>query len=220
MKLADGLYGYPWTGLANNANTYLIASDTLTLIDPGHRHLFGEVEREINADGFAVEDIELVVATHCHPDHIEAAYDVCQRADALFTWHEIEEQYARTVGKKLATMLGLQLPDLQASFLLTEGELLLGKSDVVTLEVVHTPGHSPGEICLYWPEHKALFSGDLVFVDGVGRTDFPGGDLDALIRSIQRVAELDVELLLPGHGPTLRGRQEILLNIARLVHMF
>ena len=76
-----------------------------------------------------------------------------------------------------------------------------------SLRVIHTPGHTPGGICLYDPEAKLLFSGDTVFTGGsFGRYDFPGGDRKALGASIERLAALDVEGLYPGHGePALRG---------------
>jgi glyoxylase-like metal-dependent hydrolase (beta-lactamase superfamily II) len=68
------------------------------------------------------------------------------------------------------------------------------------LSIFHTPGHSPGSATLYWPAQKALFTGDLIFKEGFGRTDLPGGDSATLKESIKRMAELDVELLLSGHG--------------------
>jgi len=67
------------------------------------------------------------------------------------------------------------------------------------LEVIYTPGHSPGSICLYEPESKSLFSGDTIFSDGgIGRTDFPGGSMEELVESIRRI-DMDVLDLYPGH---------------------
>ncbi|MDD1715868.1 MAG: MBL fold metallo-hydrolase, partial [Methanolinea sp.] len=80
-------------------------------------------------------------------------------------------------------------------------------SRVGDLVVIHTPGHTPGSICLYHAEERALISGDTVFTEGgFGRFDFPGGSRDTLLSSLRRLADLDVEGLYPGHGtPVQRG---------------
>lgn len=89
-----------------------------------------------------------------------------------------------------------------------------------TFQVISTPGHSPGSLCLYWPKQKALFSGDVVFSGGIGRTDFPGGNGKLLKESIQRLAQLDVEYLLPGHGEALRGRKAVETNFQMIEHQW
>jgi len=82
--------------------------------------------------------------------------------------------------------------------------------------VLHTPGHSPGSVSLYWPEQKLLFTGDLIFKDGLGRTDLPGGDGNLLKESIKRLAGLDVEWVLPGHGDIISGAAEVKTNFDQL----
>ncbi len=220
MKLLDGLYGYFWSGFENNCNTYLIAGEKLTLIDPGHAHLFPRAEAAMRADGFRVQDIDLVLVTHCHPDHVEAAEYVCRQSGARFSLHKEEDVFARTTGMDLARALGMELPDITPSFLLDSGTLELGKRNPVVLEVIHTPGHSPGSVCFYWREREVLITGDLVFAQGVGRTDFPGGDPAALRASIDRVSRLDVSLLLPGHGPAVQGRDAVVTNYEQIRRMF
>ena len=80
----------------------------------------------------------------------------------------------------------------------------------------HTPGHSPGSICLYCPKEKVLFSGDTVFAEGVGRTDVPGGDPQALSHSLDRLAKLKVDKILPGHGePVLNGGSSVIAGLAK-----
>ena len=83
-------------------------------------------------------------------------------------------------------------------------------------QVIHTPGHSPGSISLYWPEQKALFTGDVIFREGLGRTDLPGGDGNTLKKSIQRLAELEVERLLPGHGDIILDAELVQMNFQRV----
>jgi len=120
-------------------------------------------------------------------------------------------------GRQLAAALGLDFPQITVDLFLDEGEMKAGPH---RLQVIHTPGHSPGHICLVLPRWRALVSGDLVFVQGVGRVDFPGGDGEALKASIRKVARLDLELLLPGHGPLLQGADNLRRNFEFIEQMY
>jgi glyoxylase-like metal-dependent hydrolase (beta-lactamase superfamily II) len=100
---------------------------------------------------------------------------------------------------------------------LTEGELNVGD---LQLQVYHTPGHSPGSVCVYWPEARALFSGDLIFKEGLGRTDLPGGNGALLKQSIRRMAELDLEIIYPGHGDIISGKDAVIKNFALLEQFY
>ena len=205
MRLNSELYAFPWRAITeNNCNSYLIDSAFKILIDPGHQHLFPELMSSLRSMDIQPEDIDLVVGTHGHPDHIEA-FQSFATLSTMITMGELEFRY---VQENAAHVPGF---DLRPDFLLTEGELRAGTTE---LEVIGTPGHSPGSICLYWPQHKALFAGDVVFEQGVGRTDLPGGNGDLLKESIRRLAALDVELLLPGHGNIIQGREQVARNFS------
>ena len=119
----------------------------------------------------------------------------------MVTIHETEYHYFQ---ERAAYHQGFNI---EPDFLLTEGTLRAGN---IELEVIHTPGHSPGSICLYWPSHKALFAGDVTFEQGVGRTDLPGGDYKTLIDSIRsQVLTLPPETrILNGHGPATTVQEE------------
>ncbi|MBW2120351.1 MAG: MBL fold metallo-hydrolase [Deltaproteobacteria bacterium] len=106
-------------------------------------------------------------------------------------------------------MMGIAIPRVPIDFHLKEGTLQVGGC---LYQVIHTPGHSPGGICIYWPERRVLVTGDLVFYRGVGRTDFPGGDGKQLMESIEKVRRLDVEILLPGHGEIIVGEDRVQEN--------
>jgi glyoxylase-like metal-dependent hydrolase (beta-lactamase superfamily II) len=80
------------------------------------------------------------------------------------------------------------------------------------LKVFHTPGHSPGSLSVYSPKQKVLFTGDLIFKNGIGRTDLPGGNSTLLKKSVERLRELEIEILLPGHGEIISGAKEIRAN--------
>ena len=217
MKVHDRLYAYPWESMVeNNCNTYLIDDDKPILIDPGHHHLFQHLQEAMAADGFQPADVRLVIATHTHPDHFEAVQDFLD-LQTLFTWHSEAERFIEVHGEHFFQIMGKSLPPYRVDFYLTEGELEVGQH---RFQVIYTPGHAPGSICLYWPEAKALFTGDVIFSQSLGRTDLPGGNGSLLKQSIDRLAELDVALLLPGHGPVVQGAGEVKRNFQLVRSMF
>jgi len=211
MKLDSDLYAYVWKDMQeNNCNSYVIGGEVPTLIDPGHQHLVGTLIPQMEKDGIRMEDIRLILNTHVHPDHFEATAALA-RAGVLTALHQEEEKFMLETGSQFYRSFGMEMPEVKIDFYLKEGELKIGPK---TLQVLHTPGHSPGSISLHWPEKKALFTGDVVFAMGVGRTDFPGGDGMLLRDSIERLAQLDAEWLLSGHGQIVRGRKDIKRNFA------
>jgi glyoxylase-like metal-dependent hydrolase (beta-lactamase superfamily II) len=97
---------------------------------------------------------------------------------------------------------------------LEEGDLILEDQ---TFKIILAPGHSPGSIGIYWPREKALFCGDVIFDQSVGRTDFPGGSGKLLKKSIVSFSELDLEWLLPGHMGILSGKSSIQDNFNGII---
>lgn len=209
MILEKGIYVYPWQNLfENNCNSYILGDDRAILVDVGHQRHVKHVLQGMEADGISTDSIDLIITTHCHPDHHEAVLSFLDgRVKA--TYHREEADYLSREGGALYQMMGVTTPTVPVEFYLQEGVLQLGGSQY---QIIHTPGHSPGAICIYWAERKVLVTGDLVFYRGVGRTDFPGGDGKQLIQSIEKVRRFEVEILLPGHGEIIRGRNQIREN--------
>ena len=107
MKISENLHGFLWNSMsANNCNTYLIDGPARVLIDPGHLSLFGHVESGLESLGLRIEDIDLVVATHCHPDHVEAV-KLFQKHRALFAVHEKDWDLIKEMGRYLGGSLEL-----------------------------------------------------------------------------------------------------------------
>ena len=209
MKITANLHAFVWESMtANNCNTYLIDGPTRVLIDPGHSRLFDHVELGLKELGLTISDIDLVICTHAHPDHIEAV-QLFKDSPALFTLHETEWNWAATIGKQMSAAFGIDMNTIKPDFFLKEGDLCL---DGIDFKIFHTPGHSPGSATLYWPAQKALFSGDLIFKEGIGRTDLPGGDSATLKQSVKRLTDLDAEWLLSGHGDVLAGAEAVRKN--------
>ena len=226
VQLADELYCYIWQGRGNNCNTCLFANvlrgeRSHVIIDPGHvtnefgQTCFDYLTESMKEDGFRVDDIGLVINTHSHPDHCQANELVVKNSGAWIILSEEEDEFRSTLGEKMNSMLGVKVPQFTPLFYLKEGSLSLGTKNKVELEIFHTPGHSPGSVCLYWSDNKILITGDVVFYGSIGRTDFPSGSLSLLKKSIDKLSLLDVACLVPGHsteyGNIVKGK----LNVER-----
>jgi len=214
MELIPGLHAFLWTSTrVNNCNTYLIRSpEKNILIDPGHVSCFDHVRRGLSRLGLAVEDISLVIGTHAHPDHIEAVR-LFDKAPALFAMHAEEWKLVQDMAPYLKASMNIDPDRFAPDFFLTGGELKVGE---IVLDVHHTPGHSPGGVTIHWPSAGVLFTGDLIFRDGLGRTDLPGGDAARIKDSIRRMAAVDAAWMLPGHGEVISGADAVRANFERV----
>jgi len=201
MEVFQGLHAFIWSDRrSNNCNTYFINGSKKIIVDPGHSHLFTQVDYELARITVKVDEIDVVIATHGHPDHFEAA----TRFPATARFAMGRDEYTL-----LKQVLGKYMEIPEPDFFLQEGDVTIGDE---TFQIIPTPGHTPGEISIYWPEKKALFSGDVVFRESIGRTDLPGGDGKQLKESIKKLALLDVEHLLPGHGDVISGKDAVEKN--------
>jgi len=217
MKITAGVYAYPWTNMMeNNCNTYVLEGESLILIDPGLKRHVPDILESMKTDGLDPDKISLVINTHSHPDHLDGAAAFMDK-DVQMTMHEEEEKFLKDVGREFFQMFGLEPPQYRVDFYSNEGDLNVNG---IALKVLLTPGHSPGSICLYWPEKKVLVSGDVVFSGSIGRTDFPGGSGNLLKQSIEKLAQLEVEYLLPGHNETVQGAEEIKRNFEFIKRSF
>lgn len=214
MQIAENLHAFVWDSMTvNNCSTYLIDAPRPVLVDPGHLRHFDHVEKGLDALGLALEDIGLVICTHAHPDHIEAVR-LFRDTSALFALHEVEWRWVTSESAVFRTAVDGDPDRLEPDFLLADGTLTF---DNLSLQVIHTPGHSPGSVCLHWPEKGALFTGDLIFDGGIGRTDLPGGDGETIKRSIRNVSGLDARFLLSGHGDVICGEEKVRKNFEDVI---
>jgi len=209
MQITDNLHAFLWNSSAiNNCNTYLIDGPTRVLIDPGHLNLFEHVQKGLTSLGMKIADIGLVITTHAHPDHIEAV-QLFNKTEALTAISEEEWKFVKEMRDFIDSVFGINIDAIAPKFFLQEGNFVVTGLE---LTVFHTPGHSPGSLSIYWPKQKVLFTGDLIFKNGIGRTDFPGGNSTLLKKSVERLRELEIEMLLPGHGEIISGAKEIRTN--------
>ena len=192
-----------FTDLSFGTNSYLVwAEDSkkAVLIDAG-------LSTALILDYLKANELELVaiLVTHAHPDHIAGVADVAEATGADVYLHEIEIPAVKMMPEMMLAMLGIEeLKTPQDIKPLTDGQVL--ELAGLTIKVLHTPCHSPGSTSFLIED--ALFDGDLVFRGSIGRTDFPGGDFDALINSVrEKVFVLDPDTkVYPGHmGSTTVG---------------
>jgi hydroxyacylglutathione hydrolase len=165
------------------------------VIDPGGDA--DELLKLITADELTVTAI---VATHAHFDHLIAAEQMRAATGAPFYLHPLDKPLLAWMQESGRLFLGIELPpppevddDADEGVLLSAGD--------TQLQVVHTPGHSPGSISLVGA--GTIFAGDTLFAGSVGRTDLPGGDSGALVESVrEKLFSLEGDLpIYPGHGP-------------------
>lgn len=150
-------------------------------------------ERELKPAG--------VLLTHGHGDHIAGLEKIRENwPDVEVAIHKNDAEMLTDAGKNLSLMVGMEFVTKEADFLLDEGPCSFGGFD---FEVLLTPGHTPGSVCFWFREEGVLFSGDTLFLEGIGRSDFPGGDGGQLLASIREKLYVlpDGAQVYPGHGP-------------------
>lgn len=175
--------------------SYIIGSEverTVAVIDPGADIL--PVLSIIDSDDLKVK---FIINTHGHIDHIAGNADVAESTDAPIAVHYADADLVRNMSDQPYAAQIARQPSPEPSILFRDEHIF--QVGEVTLEVIHTPGHSPGSCCLRLFDR--VFTGDTLFVGGIGRTDLPGGDYATLLQSINKrlLALPDETLVFPGH---------------------
>ncbi len=156
--------------------------------------------------------ISHILITHAHFDHIGGLAELKEATGAPVTMHAEAADQLRTAALA-ARLWGFHLdpPPPPDQFIAAGETVAVGR---LRLEVLYTPGHAPGHVSFYLREHGALFDGDVLFQQGIGRTDLPGGDYALLMRTIhEQILTLpDDTAVYPGHGPPTTVGEERRLN--------
>ena len=172
-KLTLGLY---------QTNTYILSNDSEALvIDPGY-------EADAILDALQGKQLKAIVLTHGHFDHVGAVKELVAETGCDVYIHPAESAMPpmMTAGQ------------LYYTHTYGEGDTI-SPIDGVELSVLHTPGHTPGSVCLLWKDQ--MFSGDTLFEGSCGRVDLPGGDPRVMMESLRRLASLQADYHVhPGHG--------------------
>jgi glyoxylase-like metal-dependent hydrolase (beta-lactamase superfamily II) len=142
-------------------------------------------------------DLRIIVSTHRHWDHIGDNAEAVIATGAKLAVH-VADRHGLEHPDPMAAPFPIP-PSVPALDLAEGSRIRFGDID---LTVLHTPGHTEGSVCLLSAEDRVLISGDTLFAGGWGRTDLPGGNADAMVESLSRLATLEDGLdVLPGHGP-------------------
>ena len=191
-------------GVGPDSNVYLLGEEDPIVVDTGTGAYVDTVLEEISKV-VPLSSIGRIVLTHSHYDHIGGAERFQKATGGRIYLHETEARpilrgdYSLTLTSKDEMDLG----ELDIEPLKTGQRMKLGPNE---LEVLHTPGHSPGSIVLLDRLGRSAAVGDTVFCDGgVGRWDLPGGDLMQLLSSLKVIKELGLRNMYPGHGSYAEG---------------
>lgn len=176
-------------------NTYLISSGPRALVvDPGYDAAKVVLARAESSD----LEIAAIVNTHGHWDHATDDARLMRATGAPLYIHDRDAEMVKSPTTSLS--LPFTLEPATPSNLMRDGDVLnLGAHQ---FRVIHTPGHTPGSICLIVESERVLITGDTLFEGTYGRYDLPGGDAEALYESLRRLRNLDADYrVYPGHGP-------------------
>jgi glyoxylase-like metal-dependent hydrolase (beta-lactamase superfamily II) len=224
----------PWE--LETVNVHLVELDEgFLLVDSGiaTEECFDSLESALNQAGIAWSDIRTLCLTHLHPDHIGLSWKILELSGARMVMHRVEAEYLALVAlesrapffdqamlnagvpEEMQGRMDRALRDVRRNYRTHQPDQVLEGGERIpvrggTLEAVWTPGHSPGHVCLYSPEHRYLISGDhiLEFITpNIGwhpNTDMLAQYLD----SLELLDPFDVDLILPSHGGPFRGHRE------------
>ncbi len=184
------------------SNIYVIGRENAVIVDTGVGNSMNSVWPQLEELNVAPENVKGVVLTHAHHDHAMGAFIILEKASPRIFVHSLDT-------KHIASRFGPNLVKVE------QGDII--ETELWPLKVLWTPGHTEGGMCLYNEEERILFSGDTVFPDGYyGRYDGESGSLEATVESLRKLTEIDVDVMLPGHGsPVFEGAGEHIMKAYR-----
>jgi len=177
-------------GIGLSSNVYTLGVDEITVVDTGVGDHMNALPPKLKTLALDPKNVKQIILTHTHFDHTGGIKTLASLASPKLLLHEQEVNNIENFGLNISK--------------LRDGEIIVAGDH--KLEVIHTPGHTSGSICLYDRKNRILFSGDTVFPDGsFGRTDLPGGESRDLTESLERLTRLEVDFILPGHMDPVRS---------------
>ena len=201
------------TGLGDATNCYIVADKKTKeafIIDPG-----AEAEKIIEMVNILNVKVKYIILTHCHGDHTGALTEIKEKLGGKILIHRDDAEGLYNEEINLSYYIGMDNPELEADSRLDDKDKIhLGD---VEFEIIHTPGHTRGGICVYCKENKMIFTGDTLFRGTWGRTDLPTGDFEDIINSItNKIMVLPEDTIIyPGHGKStiIKEEEKIYLDL-------
>ena len=209
METVKGVHQIP----SRMSRMYLIVDESLTLIDAGLPWDARTVFRYVESIGRKPEEIDRILLTHNHPDYTSGAHSISKRTGAEIVAHEDDTRHHHSKGRYLGYMGIFNAIDLPVPFLrratvshtAADGDVLPIAGGI---QVIHTPGHTPGSACFLLKDKGVIFSGDTAFSNGgsVSRSiPFPGYNREDYQRSLDKLCGLVFDVMCGGHGSPLVG---------------
>jgi glyoxylase-like metal-dependent hydrolase (beta-lactamase superfamily II) len=166
------------------------------VVDPGDN--IPQILARLEKHGLKLKQI---MVTHAHIDHVGGALALKRQTGAPILLNQNDLPLLDMMEMQAGWLGGVEPPEVAPPDASAEDQLIVGLENYPA-QVLHTPGHTPGSICLYFAPQKLLVAGDTLFAGSIGRTDLPGGDFKQIMRSIyDRVLALpDETRVIPGHG--------------------
>ncbi|MCJ7604592.1 MAG: MBL fold metallo-hydrolase, partial [Dehalococcoidales bacterium] len=192
-----------------DSNTYVIKGSPGVIIDPGSSRYLPALIHAMKLDGIEPEDIGTILNTHLHGDHCGANEGFKEFSGARIALHPVQKENYRTVVVEAARLFGMPPDEFTEDDILEGDTLTIGD---VKIDMLPSPGHSPDSVCYYLRDEKLLVCGDVIFEMNTGRTDLPGGNGEQLKVSIERLSQLVIEGLFPGHMGAVTGQEKVVAN--------
>jgi glyoxylase-like metal-dependent hydrolase (beta-lactamase superfamily II) len=218
MRLYNGVYFFPSPGGLDFSgdlcsNTIVLKGDKLVVVDPGTLKRLPELLSSMVNDGLNPADIESVILTHSHPDHMEAAPELAMRYGASVYISRIEREFLRDTADIFYAKY--VFPSQDTPYVICEEGTVIASG--LELRLLLTPGHSPGGFSIISPLNKLLMTGDLFFPGTIGAVNLFGGNPGELYKSVARLRDTGgVEKVLCGHGPAIIDRDMVIQNYRAL----
>lgn len=189
-------------------NTYVVGDENTKkcfVVDPGAS--FIDIMNYVKKMNFI---IEYIVLTHGHGDHITNVLKIKENTNAKIVAHEAEKEIVMDKKKNLSASLPSNTVEFDADMYVKDNDTL--KVGDLKLKFLHTPGHTPGGMCIK-VDNKHMLTGDTLFAGSIGRTDFYGGDYGKMEKSLKRLKKQDDDIIIyPGHGPSSTLKIEKMTN--------
>jgi hydroxyacylglutathione hydrolase len=208
-------------GQGYDSNIYIITGKKNTIIDCGtgqnHEKVKKEIQKIINPS-----EITQIILTHEHYDHVGGVEKIKRITgnNAKIIAHPKAAEKIEKGESIFASLIGGEMPKVSVDLNINDNDTIeIGDYD---FKIYHTPGHTQGSICLYNKKEKILFTGDTVFAYGsFGRTDLPGGSIKDLKESIERLSDLEVYDIYPGHENFIQkdGKRHLKLSLENIKNM-
>lgn len=188
-------------------NTYVVGDEKTKkciVVDPGAN--FVDIMSVVKNNNLTVE---YIVLTHGHGDHIANLLKIKEATNAKIVAHEDEKEILLDKRKNLSASLPSNTVECDADVYVKDNDII--KIGDLKLKFIHTPGHTPGSMCIKFDKH--MLTGDTLFAGSIGRTDFYGGDYKKMEKSLKRLKNQEDDIIVyPGHGPNSNMKTEKTTN--------